>query len=228
MNKIMLLECKQVSKKFFDKTKDICILNKMELQITNGESVAIVGPSGSGKSTLLHILAGLDKPTSGEIIVAGKALSKYTERDLCRLRNNVFGFVYQHHHLLKDFNVVENIMMPLLIQGMNYELAKRKALSLMHLVNLQDRDYFAVTKLSGGEKQRVAILRALVNDPKILFADEPTGNLCQATASGVYTTLLELKDRLDAAILIVTHDLHLARKMDKVYLLDDGNLVLQN
>ncbi len=220
----MMLECTQLTKNFSDGNNSICVLEAIDFILEKGSTTAIIGPSGSGKSTFLHLLAGLDKPTSGSVKVFGNELKSFSENELCKLRNKTFGFVYQHHHLLKDFSVVENIMMPALIQGINFKAAYHQAINLLGLVGLEKRANFNVTKLSGGEKQRVAILRAIINKPQCVLADEPTGNLCQSTADQVYSSLLKLKEEFGMSIVIVTHDIRLANKMDAIYQLTDGKI----
>jgi len=178
----MILECKNITKNYSDGSNFICVLDKVNFAIDSGQTAAIVGPSGSGKSTFLHMLAGLDMPSSGVVKAFGRELQSFSENQLCKLRNSKFGFVYQHHHLLQDFSVTENIMMPLLINGMSHKKARQKVYEFLNLVGLKDRAEHDVAKLSGGEKQRVAILRSIVNEPDCVLADEPTGNLCHTTA----------------------------------------------
>lgn len=223
----MLIQTINIAKTFLDGNKTIDVLKDINFAIAQGDRVAIIGPSGSGKSTFLHLLAGLDFPTSGSVLMNGTKISDLSENTKCQLRNNSFGFVYQHHHLLKDFTVLENIMMPRIINRANILDAERDALELLEMVDLQKRARMNVTKLSGGEKQRVAILRALINKPKILFADEPTGNLCQETAKSVYDSMLDLHANFNSALVVVTHDLELANKMNKIYHLRDGILTEQ-
>jgi len=223
----MVLECSNLVKEYNDGNSSIKVLDGVNLNIVKGESVAIVGPSGSGKSTLLHILGGLDLPTSGYVKVMGENLSTLREKRRCKIRNKFFGFVYQHHHLLKDFTVIENIIMPLLIAGDAFKTSRIKAHQLLKLVSLEDKGKYRVSQLSGGEKQRVAILRAIINNPKCVLADEPTGNLDHTTAMNVFKTLTKLKDTLETSFIIVTHDTNLAEQMDHVYYLSDGNCNLQ-
>ena len=222
-----LLRTNKLSKNFSDGENTIHVLHDIDFSVSSGDSLAIIGPSGSGKSTLLHLLAGLDTPSSGNIVVKDKLLTDYNENQKCKLRNEFFGFVYQHHHLLKDFTVLENIIMPCIIKGEDKQTAIDRAKDMLKQVDLLERINFNVNKLSGGEKQRVAILRALINNPKILFADEPTGNLCQETAQDVYKTMLELHQQFNSALVLVTHDLSLANKMQFKYYLKNGVLTKQ-
>lgn len=217
-----ILQCTDLYKSFHDGTRVVKVLNGVNLSIASGECVAILGPSGSGKSTLLHLLGGLDRPTAGDILLAGNKLAKLTEKQRCRLRNQSLGFVYQFHHLLPEFTALENVAMPLLIRDLNPIAAKAKAEEILVAVGLGERLQHTLGQLSGGERQRTAIARALVTEPLCVMADEPTGNLDQHTAEQVAQVMLALNREMQTSLLIVTHDINLAEKMDRVLLLEDG------
>jgi lipoprotein-releasing system ATP-binding protein len=188
------------------------VVSGMDIQVHAGESLAIVGASGSGKSTLLHLLAGLDRPTEGEVRLMGDNLYRHTEAKKGHLRNLHLGFIYQFHHLLPEFTALENVMMPLLINGIAPAMAILPAQELLKQVGLSHRLVHKPGELSGGERQRVAVARALVNRPACILADEPTGNLDEKTADTVFNLLLDLKQQHQAALVIVTHDHRLADK----------------
>jgi len=221
-----VLACSQVTKDFIlDDAKPIRVLKGVDLSVGNGESVSILGASGSGKSTLLHILGGLDDPTSGEVVIADLRYNELTEKVRTRLRNKKVGFVYQFHHLLMEFTALENVMMPLMLNpevvGDREVLAKR----MLERVGLQNQISHLPSELSGGERQRVAIARALVNQPSILLADEPTGNLDKYSARQFMELVKELNEDLKTSIVMVTHDLELASEMQRCFKLDDGHLM---
>lgn len=223
----MLLQVVNLEKKFFDGDNMINVINDVNFSLQKQESIAIVGPSGTGKSALLHILAGLDSPTSGQVLINNNSLFKYSEPQLCEFRNKQLGFIYQNHFLLPSFTVLENVLMPTFIEHGKNNYFVEKAHYLLEHIGLADRMHFDVKKLSGGEKQRVAILRALIHSPALLLADEPTGSLCQYTAELVYDTLLALQTEFATACIVVTHDLKLASKMSKVYHLENGSLIIK-
>ncbi|UJF24363.1 ATP-binding cassette domain-containing protein [Suttonella sp. R2A3] len=204
------------------------ILNDLSLQVRAGESLAIVGASGSGKSTLLHILAGLDIPQSGEVSVCGERINGASDRKRTQLRNRLMGFVYQFHHLLPEFSAHENVAMPLLIRGTRRKDALKAAEKLLDRVGLCERMTHLPSELSGGERQRTAIARALVNQPSCLLADEPTGNLDQDSATAAFALMQEIIAEQQGALIIVTHDLELAAKMDRCHHLVRGQLVDQD
>ncbi len=200
------------------------VLNDLSLQIEAGERIAIIGSSGSGKSTLLHLLGGLDTATSGSISINGQDLKNLNQAARGRLRNESVGFIYQFHHLLPEFTALENVCMPLLIRGDSPAKAKEHAGALLDRVGLSKRHRHKPSELSGGERQRTAVARALVTKPHLVLADEPTGNLDEATALDVYELMLELNNELGTSFLVVTHDRKLANRMQRVLKLTGGKL----
>ena len=196
--------------------RQLVILNKLNLEIHSGEIVALVGPSGSGKSTLLQIAGLLDTPTSGDIIIQNENMSNANEEKRTLARRKYLGFVYQFHHLLPEFSAIENVMLPQMIAGISSNVAKSKAASLLTEMGLKDRLYHRPGALSGGEQQRVAIARALANDPALLLADEPTGNLDAATAESVFELLNRMAREKKIAMLVATHNPDLAGRMDRI------------
>lgn len=219
-----VLICKNLGKTFQDGALFVDVFQHVNFTVQAGERIAIVGPSGAGKSSLLHILGGLDRPTTGQVIIAGQDAASLGDAERSRLRNRYLGFVYQFHHLLPEFTVLENVCIPLLLRGMKPKLAADKAMGLLSKVGLEKRRDHKLGELSGGERQRTAIIRALVTDPLCVLADEPTGNLDNRTADKVYQMMLDLNRELNTSIVIVTHDLHLAAKMDRILRLDRGTL----
>lgn len=203
----------------------LTVLDGVSLQVDRGEMVAIVGASGAGKSTLLHLLGALDRPTRGSVTVAGSALDGLGEGPLAELRNRSIGFVFQFHHLLRDFSALENVMIPLRIAGRPEEDARRRARALLERVGLGGRMTHRPSQLSGGEQQRTAVARALALDPAVLLADEPSGNLDHANAERLHTLFAELSRDLEIAMVIATHNRALAQRADRVLLLEDGKLV---
>ncbi|MDR1012424.1 MAG: ATP-binding cassette domain-containing protein [Coxiellaceae bacterium] len=201
------------------------ILNDVNLEVMPGEIVTIIGPSGSGKSTLLHILGGLDVPTNGTVRISGVNIHDLTEEDKSTFRNKSLGFVYQFHYLLPEFSALENIAMPLLIGGTSSSMAVIKAREMLELIGLMKKEEYCIGKLSGGERQRIAIARALVNRPKCVLVDEPTGNLDYKTALQIYELIFKLKNEFNIAFVIVTHDLTIIQKMARVLMLTDGKLI---
>ena len=216
----LILECKNLIKRYGE--LDVEVLKGVDLNISVGERVAIMGASGSGKSTLLHLLGGLDKPTSGEVILNGVNLNTVGGSKLAQLRNQSLGFIYQAHHLLGEFTVLENVAMPLLIGKESVKNAQLRATELLKRVGLGHRIEHKPSELSGGERQRAAVARALINKPALVLADEPTGNLDSKTADAVYQLMLELNQELQVSFLVVTHDHELASKLGKVLHMEDG------
>ena len=213
-----------VRKVFHQGGVDLVVLNDLDLELRPGELVALVGPSGAGKSTLLHLAGLLERPTSGDVRIAGEACGGLSDERRTLLRRATLGFVYQFHHLLPEFSALENVMIPQMIAGISRGVARDKAAGLLRRVGLGERLGHRPARLSGGEQQRVAIVRALANDPKVLLADEPTGNLDHTTADGVMQTLIEVTRATGLAALIATHNLDLARRLDRIVTLEDGRL----
>jgi lipoprotein-releasing system ATP-binding protein len=202
----------------------ITVLNGVNLQVSRGDMVAVVGASGAGKSTLLHLLGALDKPTQGEVRIAGEALAGRTDDDLSKLRNASVGFVFQFHHLLREFTALENVMMPLRIAGWEDDRSRRRAAELLDRVGLGGRTQHKPAELSGGEQQRTAVARALAIDPVVLLADEPSGNLDHANSERLHDLLVGLARDLEIAMVIATHNRSLASRADRTLLLEDGRL----
>jgi lipoprotein-releasing system ATP-binding protein len=219
-----ILSCRNLGKSYEEGPESVRVLAGLQLELHPGERVAIVGKSGSGKSTLLNLLGGLDTPTEGSVWLDGEELSALSEKKRGLLRNRALGFVYQFHHLLPEFTALENVCMPLLIGKTAIPQARQRATALLERVGLGHRLEHKPAELSGGERQRVAIARALVNNPGLVMLDEPTGNLDSHTAEGIQDLMLELSTSMRTAFLVVTHDMNLARQMDRVLQLQEGCL----
>jgi lipoprotein-releasing system ATP-binding protein len=218
------LELRGVRKVFRQAGAELAVLNGIDLALEPGEIVALVGPSGAGKSTMLHVAGLLERPDGGAVLIEGRDCGALSDEHRTMLRRRALGFVYQFHHLLPEFSAVENVMLPQMIAGIARADARRKAEALLGRVGLAERLAHRPARLSGGEQQRVAIVRALANDPKILLADEPTGNLDHTTAAGVMGTLIEIVRAHGLAALIATHNLELAARLDRTVTLADGRL----
>ena len=219
-----ILQCQNLAKYYADGDLETHVLTDINLTVNKGDRVAIVGSSGSGKSTLLHLLGGLDTPTAGHITVQGQDLNTLSVNALSTLRNQSLGFVYQFHHLLPEFTAVENVAMPLLIGGEHPKQARIQAEELLIKVGLGHRLIHKPSELSGGERQRTALARALITKPACLLADEPTGNLDHRTAQSIFELIMELNESMGTALVIVTHDVNLAAKMNRTLTLIDGEL----
>lgn len=219
-----VLDVRHISKVFIDQKDEIEIFKDLNFQIHKGDRIAIVGSSGAGKSTLMHIISGLDHPTSGDIFLSGHHFNKESEAKRGYLRNEYLGFIYQFHHLLPEFSALDNVALPLVIGGMNIAKARNEAEVLLGRVGLTHRLSHHPGKLSGGERQRVAIARALVTKPSAVLADEPTGNLDEDNAHAIFDLMCEINDEVGTALIVVTHDNSLARKMDQCWRLQDSML----
>jgi lipoprotein-releasing system ATP-binding protein len=220
-----LLKVKGLEKRFSASGKDVHVLRGLDFTVLRGERVAVVGESGSGKTTLMHILGTLDRPTSGTCLFNDEDLFTYKSADLDRFRNRFMGFVFQFHQLLGEFNALENVMMPALINGLKRSEARAQARILLEQVGLGERTAHKPGQLSGGEQQRVAIARALIMRPQLLIADEPTGNLDSVTSAGIYALLESLHAQYNLSMVVVTHNMELAARMDRILQLKDGVLV---
>lgn len=222
-SKDVILKAEHIYKHFTDGKNRVDVIKDLSLQVYAGEFVSIIGASGSGKSTLLHILGGLDLPSQGDVFLNGQHLNKANETQRGDLRNQYLGFVYQFHHLLPEFTALENVAMPLMLRkDGDFKTAKQRAEYLLERVGLSHRMSHQSGELSGGERQRVALARALAGQPKVMLADEPTGNLDRKTAMDIFQLLNELKQEFNMAMLIVTHDEALAKSADRILQMQDG------
>mgnify|MGYP001083836315 CR=1 FL=1 len=220
-----IIECRSLCFSYTEGSNQTSILSNLRLDVKSGESIAILGPSGCGKSTLLNLIAGLDTPSSGDVLINNSNITKLNEKDRTELRANTFGFVYQFHHLLYDFSSVYNVAMPLLIKGVDKESAIAQSEKLLTRVGLENRLNHKPSELSGGERQRVAIARAMVVEPDCLLADEPTGNLDAKNAKDVLELILELDENNTSSLVIVTHDQDIAKKMNRKLTLSNQQLI---
>ncbi len=219
-----ILQCRNLQKRFTEGGMNIDVLRGINFTVAAGERIAIVGSSGEGKSTLLHLLGGLDSASGGEVFVEGEEMMQLSEKRRGMLRNSTLGFVYQFHHLLAEFTALENVAMPLLIRGNSPGSAREKAANFLERVGLSARCDHKPGEMSGGERQRAAVARALVTEPKCVLADEPTGNLDRRNADHIYGLMLELNQELNTSFVVVTHEATLAQRMDRVLVLEDGML----
>jgi lipoprotein-releasing system ATP-binding protein len=220
----IVLQAHGVERRFQEGSATLEVLRGLNLQVRAGERLGVIGASGSGKTTLLQILGGLDRPDGGRVEIDGRDLHALSEPDRGALRNHTIGFVYQFHHLLAEFSALENVAMPLLVRRMSAAAAQRRAAALLERVGLGERLKHRPHQLSGGERQRAAVARALVTTPRLVLADEPTGNLDGRNAEQVFALMLELNREMDTSLVIVTHDTRLASRMDRVLELDNGIL----
>ncbi|SFV86821.1 Lipoprotein releasing system ATP-binding protein LolD [hydrothermal vent metagenome] len=220
-----IIECRDLSYSYSNGKIKTPVLNTLNLEVEQAESIAIIGQSGCGKSTLLNLLGGISQPNTGKVLVNNTDLSQINEEEITQLRAQHLGFVYQFHHLLKDFSALDNVTMPLLISGDNKQVAIEKARKLLLDIGLENRLNHRPAELSGGQRQRVAIARALINNPSCLLADEPTGNLDAKNAGEVLGLMMELNQQQKSALILVTHDMDIAKKMDRLLTLENGTLI---
>jgi lipoprotein-releasing system ATP-binding protein len=217
----IVIAASNLAKRFIDGKRTLTVFEKVSLAVAEGESLAIVGASGAGKSTLLHLLGGLDRPDEGSVRIDGTDIARLSDANRSRLRNRALGFVYQFHHLLPEFSALDNVAMPLLLRRESLPVARAAARDVLQRVGLGDRESHKPAELSGGERQRAAVARALVTRPRALLADEPTGNLDRDNAARVFELLLTLNRELGTALVVVTHDEHLAARMQRIHSLDE-------
>jgi lipoprotein-releasing system ATP-binding protein len=226
MNNDPILTLKDVEKTYVSRAEKLTVLKGINLEINEGEIVVITGESGCGKSTLLNLIGGLDYLCSGHVISAGYKVSHLGEEELTKYRNKVIGFIFQFHYLLKDFSAVENVMLPAFMGGVEREEAMKKSRDLLEQINMGERASHYPSQLSGGERQRVAVARSLINDPHIILADEPTGNLDEKNSRTVEDLLFSLVRKFRKTLILVTHDTIIREKVDRFYKLEGGNLQL--
>lgn len=223
-----IIEIKDLEKTYVSKGESLTVLKDLSFSIEEGTRTAIVGSSGNGKSTLLNIISGIDTATSGFVKVGKYELSKMTEKDLCKYRSEFIGLVFQFHYLLKDFTALENIFLPAYMAGKNKKIAMEKAESLLQDIGLYERKNHLPSELSGGERQRVAVARSLINDPKIILADEPTGNLDPENAALISDLLYGVSEKYNKTLVLVTHDKEVAKKAQIIYRLQDKQILQEN
>ncbi len=238
MNKIMngkliqtekpLMELQNICKSFSSGDEKLTVLNGVNMKIYSGKSIALIGPSGSGKSTLLHTIGLLDKSTGGKIIIENKNCTNLSDAKRDALHKNKIGFIYQSNNLMNDFTAIENVMMPLMIDGLSYRAAKSRASVMLKKMKLSNRENHYPTQLSGGQQQRIAIARSIIADPVILFADEPTGNLDPATADFVFKQLMGIVKEKNLCLIIATHNPIIAKSCDKTFMMSEGTAVEVN
>ena len=220
-----MLVCKNINKSYSDGNNKINILDDINLKISDSETMAVIGASGSGKSTMLHVLSLLDKADSGTIELDGRLLSNYSENKLCEIRLNSIGFIYQFHHLINELTVKENISLPLQIANKSKSYIEKTVNEVILQIDMHNRRDFQIDKLSGGERQRVAIARSIIHKPKIIFADEPTGNLDKKNANNIFSLLSDLVSYNKSSLIMATHDLDIASKLDMSLMIENGKLV---
>ena len=216
------LKVVELCKSYLSGSEELQVLKGIDLTVKTGEFIAVVGVSGSGKTTLLNLLGALDRPTTGTVIYEDHDIFKLNDRELARFRNREIGFIFQFHHLLPEFTAFENVMMPTLIAGRNKEESQNSVKRLIQIVGLEGREHHRPTELSGGEQQRVAVARALINNPKVILADEPTGNLDRKTGEAIHDLLCKLNREMNLTFIIVTHNENLAQRSNKIIRLTDG------
>jgi len=224
----ILLSARAIDKKFFDAGREVVVLRGLDLEVVAGEEIAIIGESGVGKSTLLHLLGSLEAPTAGKVLFEGRDLFAMDDREMSDFRNQMLGFVFQFHYLLADFSAVENVMMPALIARQSDREARERAARMLELVGLKDKFHRRPSELSGGEQQRVAVARAVVLGPRLVLADEPTGNLDPRTAEEVHELFHRLNRELGVTLVVATHNERLSRSMTRTLRLREGRLGVES
>ena len=224
MNNDFILKINNLEKTYKSESETLSILKDLSMNVRRGSKCVIVGQSGSGKSTLLNIIGGLDKATSGEVLIDDYNITSLNEKELTKLRQTLYGFIFQFHYLLKDFTALENVYLPLYMKGESKKIAIEKAKHLLNEVGLAERFNHIPSQLSGGERQRVAVARCLINEPELILADEPTGNLDPANAELIGNILFDIVDKYKKTLILVTHDMNLAKQGDVKFLINSGRL----